>query len=287
MAGEEAAAGSGFAAPMERIRDAGKWLIGASAAVGAVLIAGSQLSNIGQLGFGWRLIGAIIGVVLALTAVVYAIWASVQVLLPVAVTMDELEANWNDTTRADVAFLRKNPGQLGAGSPKALDDSWRAAWNERARRDRELRAATDSDVAAKKAAFDSADAEFRRIDTDMATVLQTAQYQLLQDKFGKVLKKLLGAAALAAIGIVLFAWTGNPPKLPSVTTSMRNADLSGADLRDANLAGADLTAADLTGADLRGADLSNAVVKDVTWAHTTCPDGTSSDDDGNTCRGHL
>ena len=35
--------------PSDRIRDAGKWLIGASAAVGAALIAGSQLSDIGSL----------------------------------------------------------------------------------------------------------------------------------------------------------------------------------------------------------------------------------------------
>src|SRR4051812_12139050 len=33
----------------DKIRDAGKWLVGAFAAVGAALIAGSQLSSIGKL----------------------------------------------------------------------------------------------------------------------------------------------------------------------------------------------------------------------------------------------
>jgi uncharacterized protein YjbI with pentapeptide repeats len=48
--------------------------------------------------------------------------------------------------------------------------------------------------------------------------------------------------------------------------------LSGANLFDANLSGADLTGATLTG---------------VIWAHTICPDGTNSDDNGGTCVGHL
>ena len=53
---------------------------------------------------------------------------------------------------------------------------------------------------------------------------------------------------------------------------VRFADLSGADLRDAYLYGADLTGADLTG---------------VYWNDTTCPDGTNSNDNGNTCENNL
>lgn len=273
---------------MERIRDASKWLIGASAAVGAVLIAGSQLSSIGQLPIGWRLGGAVLGVILSLSAVVYAVWAAVQLLLPVGVTLDELQENWAAKKRADVVFFQDNPGQLGAENPQQLDQRWDRAWDERAQSERELQSASGADdVATKKAHFDAADAEFRRIDGDVRTVLQTAQYQLLQAKFRNVLTKLLTAAAVAAIGIMLFAWAGNPPKAPTVTTTLRNAGLAGADLRDANLAGVDLTGADLTGTNLRGADLSGALVKDVTWSHTICPDGTDSDDDGGSCRGHL
>lgn len=272
---------------MERIRDAGKWLIAASAAVGAVLIAGSQLSSIGQLPFGWRLGWAVAGVVLALTAVVFAVWAAVQVLLPVGVTLDELESHWTANTRADVVFFHDNPGQLGATSPGQLNERWNAAWDERVRAERELRSAADADRGAKKVTAEAADAEFRRIDGDVRTVLQNAQYQLLRDEFGKVLTKLLAAAGLAAVGIMLFAWAANPPKASASATTLRNAHLVGGDLGDAQLAGADLTGADLTGANLRGADLSNAVVKDVTWLHTTCPDGTDSNDDGNSCRGHL
>ena len=45
----------------------------------------------------------------------------------------------------------------------------------------------------------------------------------------------------------------------------------------ANLTGADLTNADLTGADLNW----------VIWDDTTCPDGTNSDNNGNTCENNL
>ena len=59
---------------------------------------------------------------------------------------------------------------------------------------------------------------------------------------------------------------------------LTGADLVGADLKDLNLTGADLTAADLAGANLWAADTTAAV-----WSDTTCPDGTNSDTDGDTC----
>ena len=65
------------------------------------------------------------------------------------------------------------------------------------------------------------------------------------------------------------------------------ADLSGADLSGANLYGADLYNAFLSGADLTGANLFIANLDDVNWYNTTCPDGTNSDNNGNTCENNL
>jgi hypothetical protein len=83
----------------------------------------------------------------------------------------------------------------------------------------------------------------------------------------------------------------------AANASLRGADLaganlSGADLTQANLAGAVLTNADLVGSNLSGANLAGASmvgadVNGVHWSNTTCPDGTSSNDDGGTCAGHL
>ena len=70
------------------------------------------------------------------------------------------------------------------------------------------------------------------------------------------------------------------------------ANLMGANLTNANLAAANLTdtnlkEANLTNANLAGANVNGANVKDVIWSNTICPDGTNSDANGGTCKGHL
>jgi uncharacterized protein YjbI with pentapeptide repeats len=69
-------------------------------------------------------------------------------------------------------------------------------------------------------------------------------------------------------------------------------DLSGQDLLDTNLSDADLSTAnlsnaDLTGANLDGADTSGTTFTGATWSNTTCPDGTNSNNDGDTCVNNL
>ena len=78
---------------------------------------------------------------------------------------------------------------------------------------------------------------------------------------------------------------------------MSGADLSYADMSDrdlsyVNLSGADMHRADLnnanlTGADLTDTDLSYADLSGTIWYGTICPDGTNSDDNGNTCENNL
>ncbi len=69
--------------------------------------------------------------------------------------------------------------------------------------------------------------------------------------------------------------------------NLQHADFTGATLVDANLNGVNLQAANLTDANLSGASLVGANLNKVTWSNTTCPDGTNSDLDGDTCTGHL
>jgi uncharacterized protein YjbI with pentapeptide repeats len=64
------------------------------------------------------------------------------------------------------------------------------------------------------------------------------------------------------------------------------ANLSGLNMSAVNLSGANLANANLTGANLTGANLSFATVAGITWANTTCPDGTNSNSHGNTCVGY-
>ena len=65
--------------------------------------------------------------------------------------------------------------------------------------------------------------------------------------------------------------------------SLESAFLFRADLTGANLSNADLWYAELTGANLTGANLSGADLANVYWYNTICPNGTNSNDNGNTC----
>jgi hypothetical protein len=68
---------------------------------------------------------------------------------------------------------------------------------------------------------------------------------------------------------------------------LTNADLSDAELQSAQLNGADLSGVDLAGADIFNANLSGAMLTGVTWSDTTCPDGTNSNHDLDTCINNL
>ncbi|MEU4620845.1 pentapeptide repeat-containing protein [Actinoplanes sp. NPDC023801] len=272
---------SPLTAANQRIRDTAKWLVASAAAIGAALIAGSQLSSIGRLEAGWptgeataRLWVATAGALAGLIAVVFAITAALRVLLPVQVLISDLAENWEKPSpefRPVVDFFRRRPKFLqGTASPAALVDR-RARLVERLGT-----AGAPADL------HDRIEAMDRRIEA----VEDVASHESLKAAFERCLRRLLVAAAVAAIGIVAFAWAANPPA-KTVTADLRNARLTGAFLRDADLRNARLDGADLSGADLTGADLTGASLARVVWARTTCPDGSVSDENGGTCRGHL
>jgi uncharacterized protein YjbI with pentapeptide repeats len=87
--------------------------------------------------------------------------------------------------------------------------------------------------------------------------------------------------------------TGVPAHLP-VGWNLLNgylvgpsANLGGADLSKLGLANGNLSDANFTDADLDDSDITNTVLSDVLWDNTTCPDGTNSNVDGNTCANNL
>jgi hypothetical protein len=259
----------------QRIRDSAKWLIASSAAVGAALIAGSQLSSIGKLPPGSaRLWVAGAGALLGLTAVVYAIRTAVRVLLPVQVLISDLAAEWQRPSpelRQVVRFFHRQPKFLqGTATPAELIT-------------RREKLVAQLGV---PGADPSVRAGIEALDRRIEAVEEVANHEALKAVFERCLRRLLVATGVAAAGIVGFAWAANPPAATS-TADLRNARLNGAFLRDADLRGAKLDGADLTGADLTGADLTGASLVKVVWSGTVCPDGTTSDGNGGTCQGHL
>ena len=85
-----------------RIRDTAKWLVGSFAAVGAALLAGVQLSNLGKLpacigdkGCG-RFWLALLALVLGLAGVGWAIWLAAKVMTRSRRSVDELKDEYED-----------------------------------------------------------------------------------------------------------------------------------------------------------------------------------------------
>jgi hypothetical protein len=223
------------------------------------------------------------GVLLGLVGVVAAIASAVRVLLPVQVFISDLAENWEaptDDLRPVVSFFRRRTKYLqGAKDPAELIDR------------RERLAAQLADPERSPEARAEVRAGIASYDLRIAAIEDMANHEALKATFAYALRRLILATVVAGAGIVAFAWAANPPA-PPAGADLRDAKLVGAQLRDADLTGAkldgaDLTGADLTGADLTGADLTGASVVGVTWSGTTCPDGTSSDAGGGTCRGHL
>jgi hypothetical protein len=71
-------------------------------------------------------------------------------------------------------------------------------------------------------------------------------------------------------------------------TNLTNVNATDASFVLSNLANANLTNANLTNASLdQATGLTTATLTGATWSNTTCPDGTNSDNNGNTCVGHL
>lgn len=245
------------------------------------MMAGSQLSNIGRLDWGWRLWIALAGAALGLIAVVWAIWLAVRLLIPVIVTINQLDEQWRKPTKdfeRAVEFFKAEPAQLG--------ENWNTPADLKKDRDDTEKNRKEAKRQGKCEEVKKLEKRSEQIRKWIRSIQQVAQNRTLEGRFDRTLKWLICAALLAAIGIVSFAWASNPPdKQPSAT--LKNARLVGANLRDANLKDANLENSDLTNADLTGADLSGASITGVRWKNTTCPDGVNSDSVGLTCAGHL
>lgn len=277
MADENPNAGDFLEGSRETIRSAARWLVGAFGAIGAVLVAGSQLSSIGELDAGSaRLKAAVIGLLVGLVAILLGISSVVNLLLPVRWSIGELAARWTEAGAqkdqpldrrkrrkyAEISFLASNPEHMGDfGSPAELRDAYREA--------------------------DAEDPRLAELIAAINITTSIAAYRTLEDRFRRTRWRLAATSGIAAVGIGLFAWAANPPAQETEPASLRDADLSNSDLRGANFRNIDLSGTDLTNANLRGADMRFAKIEDVVWANTTCPDGVNSDDARSSCVGHL
>jgi Pentapeptide repeats (8 copies) len=306
--GEPAGTASPIGYASNRIRDTIRWLVASFAAVGGVLIAGSQLSGIGKLEACAptelrcvRLPLAVLGAVVALAAIAGMISAAIEVLLPRDWTLSRLAKEWRERGSVSpvVGFFRDSP-ELLHGFSSAVDVQAEVAQVRKLRV--EAKATWDAadprerHVAARRVR--QYDDRLRLLYRRAALITEVANYISLRHDFRRrFMPRFFTGAVVVAVGLVIFAWAANPSDVRHLP-SLRNADLRNTWLRGANLSGVDLTGANLEGADLTGANLEGARLSKVRWARTTCPDGTRTDylavadpatgrvSEG-TCEGHL
>jgi hypothetical protein len=274
-------------ARQELLRSAAKWLIGSLGAIGAVLVAGSQLSSIGSLPAGPRLTTAVVGLAVGLGGVLLSVAFAVGVLADEQYSVTELQLEW------ERAGFTRGP----AAGPKGLRRWWLRRRYPVAfyfAENQELLAGHESpNQLYEHSVADASDADDAYV--ELNKMLSRATFRREMVRFSRSKKWIFLGVAIASLGITIFAWAANPGKVS--TPSLRNANLTNADLHGVNLRSADLTGANLTNANLKGANLQDAVIKDAIWKNTTCPDGTNSDStgrpdnnnvlSGGTCEGHL
>jgi uncharacterized protein YjbI with pentapeptide repeats len=296
-----------YRAAAAAMRDSAKWVLTTLGAIGAVLVSGIGLSSLANLHQTLYLVIAIVGLLVALAGVGWAIAQTAAILQPSTVRFAQLAdlepaAQQQNRPRylkplfpADADRLRglgTSYAQLHAGFATAL--TARAA---------ALQANYQNPSAAPLAtAAQAAQARAKLYGDTIAGITAEAAYLEIKARLSTY--RQLGAAACVVAGVVVFAlalalpiWK-NPDlhgaKLTHVQLNgvrLQRADfsammLSDVTLRDADLRGADFDHATLTRVDLMGANVSGASFDGTTWHGSICPDGTNSDVDGNSCSTH-
>lgn len=187
-------------AAIDRIRDTAKWLLTTFGVVGAALVAGTQLSDIGDAE-GWRLALAFGGAVLGFLGVALAIWMTGRVFMPQRVGLEEI------TSDANVGkWASEDPGLL-KGQADTVDELVRRyretlkAYGE-ARREAQ-NAPTDQ---ALKSAVAAKQAEYQSVENPTQLIRGMAIFDRVNSTFRDALIAVGIGIALAGVGLLLFAY---------------------------------------------------------------------------------
>jgi hypothetical protein len=197
---------AGIHGAADRIRETAKWLTVSLATAGGVLIAGSQLSNIGKLQpSSSRFMVAVIGGGLAAAATVTILWFAIWVATTPAVSLTTLVTK----PPAGLGGILTDRRFLGGNaSVTELDDSFEAALN--ARKAAEVAYAEKPDVTHEDAAK-AANAKVVSLSDTVQSLLAAVTYMRLAYRWRRAGAALLACGVLAAAGIGAFAWAANPP----------------------------------------------------------------------------
>jgi hypothetical protein len=176
----------GVQAAIDRYRDLAKYLVGIFAAIGGLLIAGTQLSSLGKLSWddhAARLLVAVAALALSVLAVVVIVGRAVSILRPIEMTLEDVIAD---------------PERLAAANRR----TWLFSG---------LDNVTDVGLLPRLSRADVSEARQQVVQAVISDVVIDASYREASRRFDKAAKPMLAWAVVGACAIALFAWAANPP----------------------------------------------------------------------------
>jgi hypothetical protein len=186
----------------------GLWLIGALTAVASVIVAGAQLTTLGQLEFSeWRFWVALAAVGVALAATGWAIKICVLLQMPGLASV----ATVQDEAADPGSELSKEIVKQGIFTDGASASAWLAEYTNWQTRQREIiQALSEREDKTAREELDELKKKISGRRPVVNRMQRMAGYFALKREFTSSQKKLLLAAAVAAISFAFFAWAANP-----------------------------------------------------------------------------
>lgn len=197
-----------FSAAVSHVRDTAKWTLAAYAAIGAILVAGSQLSEIGS--FDWRdprLWVAVTAVAASLTAIAAAVHFVVSVQTAGEVSLADLADQESAQEQAGGGsvhpFVLRNQALLaGYDNVRTLQDDYLGYIKDRYEVSRADDRVADAQIYGRWVSY---------LGKVVAQLLAAARYDEVSRAFSQNLRRrILGPALAAGFAVGVFAWAANP-----------------------------------------------------------------------------
>ncbi len=207
----------------ERIRGSAQWILGAFAAVGALLAAGLQIASIGELepSDGARFWIAFGGIAVAVIGIVIAVGAAASVS-----TQSDVSLHWlaSDTQSEASKKVTADPALRQGLTVTSLQDKLNRTATEAGEQFEKIvqlgDPGNDPDKQAKAAALQATytqqTAELDRLQRIRTDVLDVASFYRVKEAFDNAKILMVVGALMAALGITAFAWGANAPESKSL-----------------------------------------------------------------------
>ena len=197
-----------------RIRETAKWLTLSLAALGGVLVAGSQLSDLGALEPGSVRFGiTVAGAVLAAAGAAVILWQTTKAMATSVVTLSALASA---TPPAGTEQVVHDPMLLGFHADAgALSSAYSTALQES---EATYATYTAAPTDANRSATELADIKATHLGDTVQALLEVASYEHVSATWRAARTAIVAGALLAGLGVGMFAWGANPP--PDVVASL-------------------------------------------------------------------